>query len=221
MASVEETELAEKLELSVEDLRKKIKKTYFKTKRHLEQIGNNEFLESLKQLDYKEMIQFDEVCDDIKSVAANNDIGNRNIDDDCFMCLCGKKHLKNLHIFNHEQCEDSLVIGSSCIKQIAEVMSAYKDNEDLYNKIQNIINKVKDAEKILRCNKCLRCDTNWCSKQAKGIRKYFCKDCIITNWKGEDCIHCIRCNKTRPIKKTYEGYALLCMGCWKKDKGYD
>ena len=213
------TKIGELYDLNQEELDKKCKKTLFLFKKQMEEIGGGNFLNSLSKLAHNKLRIYDKEEECVGSVAAAENISERNIHqaNNNFVCLCGKQHLKNLHIFSHQDCDENIVIGSSCIKQVEMIADLYKDNVELFGKLTEILRKLKEAEKVLSHNLCQGCENVWIPKNKKNVsyawERDICKDCLSkykTHWR------CSRCPKWHKIKKTMRGWNKICWQCWKE-----
>ena len=134
---------------------------------------------------------------------------------DSYKCLCGKQHLKLLHIFNVDGKEDRYIIGSSCIDHIRRLREEYKDNQELLDKISEISGYCLQGEYDVKRKACVRCGKRTIRlgyEYKQKLRKEFCTDCLT---KG-DLLRCMDC-RYRPveIEKDYKGdYKTLCKRCW-------
>jgi ribosomal protein L32 len=134
---------------------------------------------------------------------------------DNYKCLCGKQHLKLLHIFNVEGREDKYIIGSSCIDHIRRLREEYEDNLELLEKIGDISICCIKGEYDQKHKACLRCGEMKIRKgyeYKKPFKKDFCGDCIT----NEGYFRCMDCKYGRfGVEKDYQGnYKTLCKRCW-------
>jgi hypothetical protein len=134
---------------------------------------------------------------------------------DNYKCLCGKQHLKLLHIFNVDGREDKYIIGSSCIDHIRRLREEYEDNQELMDKICEISGFCLHGEYALKHKACLRCGERAIRigyDYKQKLRKDFCSDCLT---KG-DMLRCMDCRyRSIQIEKDYKGcYKRLCKRCW-------
>jgi len=210
--------LMTKLDVNEDELKKLFKNTLYPFKKCMEELGDN-FLSSLMKLNYKRLVEYNKDDDDLHQVVCENNIDEeRNVKNgNNFMCLCGKAHLKNLHIFSHENTIKNLVIGSSCIHQVEKLKLVYSENIELCNKLNNIISQLKTAEKRLTHKECYKCG-DLSIKKNKDYphpnQKIYCKDCLLKN---KDFIKC-ECCFFKTIKggqRDYHGkYKRICGTCW-------
>ncbi len=223
-----------KLNISDEQLTKLFKSTLYSFKSELEQIGGQTFIDSLMDLSYDKMIEYDEEEDDYNSTKTNENIYEKNCKDEkeCFLCICGKQHLKNLHIFNHNKTDKCIVIGSSCITQVEKLKNVYSENQALANKLGQIITKLKDNEKLAKKMKthkpCAKCGDLCINK--KGGYKYphmnnYCRTCLLGKDKcwikcSQCCVKLVKPSQPMPFG---EGFKKICGSCWhhnNKDKSW-
>lgn len=219
-------ELKQLLNINDEELAKKFKSTMWSFKKQIEEIGGEgDFIKSLLKLDYDDMVVYDKDEDNVDDTQICNHIDDRNVkdckDEKAFVCLCGKTHLKNLHLFTHEDCDKKLVIGSSCITQVEQLKDAYKSNKDLVLKLEGIIKKLKTSEKLLTHNPCKKCG-DVCIKKNYEYKnphqKNYCKDCLCG--KSKCWIHCKTCYikvlpASQPLNSWTKGkFKEDCGKCW-------
>jgi hypothetical protein len=220
--------LMEKLNVNEDTIDKMFKSTLYSFKNQLEKLGQSSFIESLMKLEYKEMVEFKEDDDDFNTIKDDNDIHDVNVkpNKDCFVCLCGKQHLKNLHLFSHSNIDGKcLVIGSSCINQVEKIKKAYADNKELVKKLEKINGQIKNAEKLAKIKKdlkpCYRCGDMCLKKSSKTThphKKNYCVKCLVG--KQKNFIKCNSCYiKVIPASKPLpfgNGFQEICSPCWHK-----
>jgi len=216
-------ELMIKLNLSKEELDKKFKSTLYSFKNEMESIGNNNFIQSIMKLNYNEMVEFDKEEENIGYIQCEHNIYDKNVDTnkDCFLCICGKAHLKNLHLFEHEDLEGKqLVIGSSCIKQVEKLKMAYAENKELCDKLNTIISDLKDAEKVKKYKSCYKCK-DLCINKTTDYKfphmKNYCRYCLVG--KTHSYIKCSRCKikvlpASQPLPYDNNKFKEICGKCW-------
>jgi hypothetical protein len=219
-------ELKDLLNVSTEELDKMFKSTLYTFKAQMENIGGGDFLSSLMKLSYDQMVIYDKHTDCVDDIQSSNNIADINIKetanvDKCFMCLCGKSHLHNLHIFNHNDCEQKLVIGSTCIKQVEKLKDAYIENAELCQKLDVIITSLKSNEKLLTHKPCYKCGDLVIKKNYQYQKPHmmnYCKDCLCG--KDKNFIHCSTCHikvipASQPINSWTQGkFKIDCGRCW-------
>lgn len=205
------------------------RRTYHRLKLKIQSLDENgDLASSLLDLTHKHCEEYEKGQDDPQVIINSYDID----EDECFdekenhfKCLCGKKPLKILHIFQHEQCDQNLIIGSECISHIKELGDLYDENADLTKKIKEIIEARDTCARQRTHNKCKICKDLSIRKDyeyKKAWQKYFCSGCLY----GEDKILCQRefcCKKItiEPIKINGKmSYKKLCKGCWKIENGF-
>lgn len=217
-------ELKTLLNLSDDELDKKFKSTLYSFKKNMEDINGDTFINSLMKLDYNEMVEYEKDEDSVQGIAQSNQIYDKNVDDnkDCFLCLCGKSHLKNLHLFRHDDLDEQLIIGSSCIKQVGRLQDAYTENQILKNKLDELMGDVKNAEKMKNYKPCYRCgdlcinkDTNYKYEHMNN----YCRDCLVG--KKHNFIKCTMCHikvipASQPLPYDKNKFKEICGKCWHK-----
>ena len=215
-------ELKHLLNYSDEELDATFKSTLYSFKKKMEDINNDDFITSLMKLRFNRLIEYDKEEDSPSTMKVQYNLYDKNVDmiKDCFLCLCGKSHLKYLYLFTHEDCDEELVIGSSCIQQVAKLQQAYKENQDLVEHLQEIIKEVKTAE-IMKNNKpCYKCN-DYCIKKDVEYKfphmKNYCKGCLV----GKQCnfVKCSRCNEkvipaSQPMPFDKTTFKEICGKCW-------
>lgn len=210
-----------------DELNKEFSKTFFCLKKNLEEINNQSLVDSLLSLDYKELVEFDEEFDDYEKIKEENDIYIKNCGNNNFKCVCGKQHLKYLHIFTHDECDKNIIIGSSCVKEVEKLIEFYKENQEFVNFLTNLISQAKETEKVYRKKKthksCYKCG-DLCVKlgydyKFKHMTNY-CRSCLLG--KNKSWIKCNICfQKVIPAseKKPYgKGFKEMCGKCWYKSR---
>jgi len=219
------TELKNKLNINDEELGIMFKSTLYPLMARLEQIGGCDFIASLMKLDYDEMVVF---CPDIESVRhfqSSNNIGDVNVKSDdgehkCFKCLCGKQHLINLHLFDHADCDNKLVIGSTCIKQIEKFKLVYSADQALCQKLDSILASLKTSEKLITHKPCYKCNDLVIKKDyeyAKPDLMNYCRDCLVGH--DKNFIHCKMCKHrvipaSEPLPYDNKKFKEICKSCW-------
>lgn len=218
------TELKELLNVSEEELDIMFKSTLYSFKKQMEDIGGGDFIASLMKLDYADMVVYEKGVDFVDTIKNANNISDINVKDTGdknFMCLCGKQHLQNLHLFNHQDCPDKLVIGSTCIQQVEKLKLAYKDHTELCEKLDSIITSLKTSERVRTHNPCYKCEDLVIKKgydYVKPHMKNYCKECLCG--KDKDFIHCNICltkviPASVPVSKWAKGkFKEICGKCW-------
>ncbi len=215
-------ELTQLLDISESELNAKFKSTLYSFKKQMEEINGDNFISSLMKLDYNKLIEYDEDLDSVTELANKNNIYDKNVDHDkdCFLCLCGKSHLKNLHLFDHEDTEDQILIGSSCIKQVANLQEAYVDNLALKNKLNELSSDVKLAEKTRNNKPCYKCG-NLCINKSTNYKfahmNNYCRDCLVG--KTHSFIKCSSCHNkvipaSQPLPYDKTKFKEICGKCW-------
>ena len=216
-------EIMDRLEINEEIYNKTFKSTLYSFKKEMENLGQN-FISSLMMLEYDKLITYDKNDKTVSDIVEYNNIYNKNVkkDNECFMCLCGKQHLKNLHLFNHENCDNTIIIGSSCIEQVGSLKEAYKENRELYEHLTKINNRMKFNEKKkqdkLTKKECYKCKLFLIKKDYNYSNPHhnnYCKNCV--NKYGK--IVCSQCNLNRidasiPMKYNKNEFKKICKGCW-------
>jgi len=208
--------IMKKLELQEEEVDDVLKSTLYSFKKEIEEIGGEDFIKSFMKLKYNKMIIYDKTEINKQEIIEGECIREKNTFDKGFKCICGKKHLKNLHLFKHPKLEkEKLIIGSRCIEQVKLLKKVYEDNEGLKKKFDKILKKLKANEKILTHKNCLKCGELSITKDYEyenENRKHFCSNCIV-NKKYIYCYHCN--NKTIKIEKDWYGnFKKYCYPCY-------
>lgn len=215
------------LNISEEELDKKFKSTLYSFKKNMEEINGDNFINSLMKLNYCEMVEYDKDEDSIHTIIDKHFIYDKNVNNnkDCFLCLCGKSHLKNLHLFNHSDLNgNQLIIGSSCIKQVCKLQDAYTENQILTQKLNQINGDVKLAEKMKVYKPCYKCQDLCINKNTNYKYEHmnnYCRDCL--KGKLHNFIKCTRCDiKVIPASQPLPSYnnenndkfKEICGKCW-------
>ena len=212
--------IKEKLKLKEEEVDDVFKSTLYSFKKEIEDIGGEDFIKSFMKLKYKKMVVFDKNLDTKEDITEGECIREKNTYSKGFKCICGKKHLKNLHLFGHPKLDkERLIIGSKCIEQVKTLKKVYEDNEELKKKFEKILKKLKKNEKILTHKACLKCGDLSITKNYEydnEHRKHFCNKCIV----NKKFINCYNCESRRIyIQKDYYGnFKKYCLPCYKKLK---
>ena len=219
------SELKILLIISEEELNKKFKSTLYSFKRNMEEINGDSFIKSLMKLDYNKMIEYNKDEDSVQHLASTHWIYDKNVDEnkDCFLCLCGKSHLKNLHLFKHEDLNaSSLIIGSSCIKQVCSLQEAYNENQSLIQKLSELMCGVKLSERMKHFKSCYKCQDLCISKDTDYKFEHmnnYCRDCLVG--KKHNFIKCSMCDikvipASQPLPYDSNKFKEICGKCWHK-----
>lgn len=225
-------ELKRLLNINDLELDNMFKSTLYSFKKQLEKITGENFIDSLMKLDYNKLVIFNKDEDILNDIVYEHDIYEKNINEkkNCFVCLCGKTHLKNLHLFSHSKLEENqFVIGSSCIIQVSKLQNAYKDNISLCQKLQDFVNDLTTAERLnaykscYKCGeRCIRKDTNY---KLEHMHNY-CRSCLLG--KSNNFIKCSDCDDkvilaSQPLPHDKNKFKEICGKCWhyqNKNKGW-
>tara|TARA_R110002153_G_scaffold151087_2_gene302533 strand:- start:2822 stop:3568 length:747 start_codon:yes stop_codon:yes gene_type:complete len=217
-------ELISLLNISEQELNAIFKSTLYSLKHKLEQIGGESFLQSLMKLDYNDTIEYDKEEDSLNEIAYCNNIYDKNVDKNkgCFLCLCGKSHLKNLHLFAHEDLEEQVIIGSSCIKQVCSLQDAYSENLELKDKLNGLYDDVKTAERNKNNKPCYKCGDLCINKSTNYKFEHmnnYCRDCLVG--KTHSYIKCSKCHikvipASQPLPYDKNKFKEICGRCWHK-----
>lgn len=205
------------------------RETYIKLKHKIQSLDvNGSLVNSLLDLTHKHLEIYKKGEDNPETIINSYDIDEEECFDrheNHFKCLCGKRPLSVLHIFQHEQCEQNLIIGSECISHIKELGDLYTENARLTKKIKEIIEARDTCARRRTHNKCKICK-DLCIRKDYEYKnpwhRYFCSGCMY----GKDKICCqgkFCCEKItiEPIKKNGKmTYKKLCKGCWKIENGF-
>jgi hypothetical protein len=214
-------ELKNILGIKTDDLFNQLKRTFIPLKNTLESlVEDRDLLTSVMKLEHIRMVEFDEDEDNAQQVAYINCIHDLNRrKEESFNCACGKNHLKNLHLFKHENCDQHIVIGSTCIRQIVQLKKIYSTNQELCSKLDKLLGDLKTAEKVLTHKQCKTCKDLCIRKDKKSedmIENHLCKNCYN---KKEQVIRCKDCRIWIEVGYDYRGCVKRrCFPCWKKKK---
>ena len=213
-------------DITREELNKRMRQTFVPLKKKLEEIGKCSMTDSIKDLTYKDFVDYNSAEEDLDSVQTQHNISEDNVSRKCekFRCVCGKTHLKNLHLFTHKNKEDTIIIGSSCIEQLTILRDLYKDNEELAKRIDTIYLLMKKGERTKTHNKCITCKEYNINKKKINegspleieIKNKICRRCrdLVANK-----IRCKDCMSWIEISKDYKGQVKRrCLECWKTKK---
>tara|TARA_R110002153_G_scaffold274315_1_gene448468 strand:- start:11933 stop:12763 length:831 start_codon:yes stop_codon:yes gene_type:complete len=230
MIENQKQQLMELLGKSSEEMEEYFKGTMYSFKYQIEKMGGDNLFKSIMDLDYVDLVEYIKEKDNVEDIVEGNDLNedlcvNKSKGEKKFMCLCGKAHLKNLHIFRHKNEDKQFVIGSSCINQVEKLKDLYSGNLELKEKLEFIVGQLKQSEKKLTHNKCQKCgDFEVSRKEKKSYKnekceKLYCKSCLsITKYKNK--IKCQSCYisiwagaKSSPYQKEYNKE---CPKCWHK-----
>ena len=204
------------------------RETYVRLKKKIESLDEGgSLVKSLLDLTHKHLEIYNKAEDSPTAIINSYDIDEEECFDENenqFKCLCGKKPLKVLHIFEHDQCEQNVIIGSECISHIKQLGDLYSENSLLNKKIQEIIEARDTCARRRTHNKCKICKGLSIKKDypyKKQWQKYFCAGCLY----GDDKILCqgqLCCKKITIERIKINGkmsYKKLCIDCWQVSKG--
>ena len=216
-------ELKRLLKINDAELDNMFKSTLYSLKKNLEKITGENFIDSLMNLDYKELVIFNKHEDNLNLTAFQHDIYEKNINENknCFLCLCGKSHLKKLHLFSHTKLiENQLIIGSSCIVQVSKLQKAYFDNLNLCKKLQGLVDDLTTAERLNAYKSCYKCGDLCIRKDTDYKLEHmhnYCRPCLLG--KNNNFIKCSNCDDkvimaSQPLPYDKNKFREICGMCW-------
>lgn len=202
---------------------------------NLQKLDNENLINSILKLSYDTRVDYrpqdEKICNVISkwNIAENLNVntckGKQN-----FNCLCGKKHIMDLHLFFHENVEGRIIIGSSCIDKLKILMKLCTTHKDLLKKIEDIMEAYGfEARKKLfrRCWSCKEYKIRRDTEYKLYMNNFFCRGCLVVH-NDTTYIKCKICRKKIPVEKVYYGnkkktkfdcaWKLLCKHCWKQTK---
>jgi len=194
-------------------------RTYVRLSNGLRNLTGMEGYEALLKLSHKSF-RYARTEEEHQSIIDDFNIPEENIvycadAFDGFKCICGKKHIYHLNIFEWQnENEENLIIGSKCIQTLAVYDKLNEEYPDLYNKVKEWAEIIKEETKKLNNNKCVSCNDYTVRKNyeyRQPQRKHWCKKCCYG-----DFVKCISCGKFR--KYGYSHYhnkpLLECPQCY-------
>ena len=110
--------IKEKLKLKEEEVDDVFKSTLYSFKKEIEDIGGEDFIKSFMKLKYKKMVVFDKNLDTKEDITEGECIREKNTYSKGFKCICGKKHLKNLHLFGHPKLEKERLLVQNVLNKL-------------------------------------------------------------------------------------------------------
>ena len=200
--------------------------TYIRLMKGIGNLDAGNLMNSILKLHYvlQDRYTEQEIEDELDEIVTNRHLnrelcvnrdkkGNEN-----FNCICGKKHIQRLNLFNHTNVEGRILLGSTCVKRLIVLKELCADHQDVLAKIEEIMERFGYAERKKEYRKC------WCCRKYEIKRGYnytdplnqhFCMKCL-TKRKGNHYISCGRCKDEIRVQRTNNGkeWRLLCYKCW-------
>jgi hypothetical protein len=115
-----------------------------------------------------------------------------------YKCICGKKHIKHINIFNWDNQEHDfcVIIGSKCIEHLGMYEGLCEEYPELSVRVNQWVNVIKEEVKKLTNKQCVCCKRYAVRKNYKykdEKKNYWCKKCVYGDF--VKCVKCLRLRK--------------------------
>lgn len=224
--------LMENYKASEEELEEEFDSSYVPLMTGLQSLDNGNLINSILKLDYSTRVSYYPKKDEIRDIVSKWKISedlcvNTSNNEENFNCICGKKHLYNLHLFYHHNVTGTIIIGTKCVEKMGRLIKLCHEHTDLLAKIERIMEMFGFEERKKLYRRCWSCREHKIKKNYEYDlywNKFFCRGCLIVD-SGEEYLKCKCCRKKIKIEKQYypngrgkteSPYKLLCKTCWRE-----
>lgn len=193
-------------------------RTYKRLSNGLKNWTDMEGFEALLKLTYKNFRYFDEACDieNEFNICEGNKVYGDQGNIESYRCICGKKHIKHLNIFDWENKDRDycVIIGSKCINHIGMYEGLKEAHPELYMRVSEWVKTIKEETRKLECKECVCCKKLNVKKNYKykdDKRNYWCKNCLYG-----DYVKCVKCMSLRKygFSEYYNKPYYECVECY-------